>query len=215
MNKTVLHVKRENSTEPFISPKQRTHLKLGLWYLKDSPIDLVAYTDSGYARVSLYKKSTTGGCQYLESRLISWQCKKQTVVANSTTEAECVAASSCYGQVLWIQNQLLDYGISEEKCITYYCCSKLMLLGMTYYCQLKVNDARHNLLLLGSMLMLLRFWYTAKVKTINGERHLHAKVDGKKEIISEASIGRDLQFADEEGINCLPNATIFEQLALI
>nr|GEZ99562.1 putative ribonuclease H-like domain-containing protein [Tanacetum cinerariifolium] len=35
---------------------------------------------------------------------------KQTIVATSTTEAEYVAAASCYGQVLWIQNQLLDYG---------------------------------------------------------------------------------------------------------
>ncbi|GJS21999.1 putative ribonuclease H-like domain-containing protein [Tanacetum coccineum] len=41
-------------------------------------------------------------------RLISWQCKKQTVVANSITKAEYVVASSCCGQVLWIQNQLLD-----------------------------------------------------------------------------------------------------------
>ncbi|GJS54333.1 hypothetical protein Tco_0627695 [Tanacetum coccineum] len=56
------------------------------------------------------RKSTTGGCQFLGSRLISWQCKKQTVVSNSTTEAEYVAASSCCGQVLWIQNQMLDYG---------------------------------------------------------------------------------------------------------
>ncbi|GKD33353.1 putative ribonuclease H-like domain-containing protein, partial [Tanacetum coccineum] len=60
---------------------------------------------------SLDRKSTTGGCQFLGCRLISWQCKKQTVVANSTTEAEYVAASSCCGQVLWIQNQLLDYGL--------------------------------------------------------------------------------------------------------
>ncbi|GJY73969.1 putative ribonuclease H-like domain-containing protein [Tanacetum coccineum] len=84
--------------------------KLGIWYPKDSPFDLVAYIDSDYARASLDRKSTIGGCQFLRSRLISWQCKKQTMVANSTTEVEYVAASSCCGQVLWIQNQLLDYG---------------------------------------------------------------------------------------------------------
>ncbi|GJT85549.1 uncharacterized mitochondrial protein-like protein [Tanacetum coccineum] len=88
--------------------------KLGLWYPKDSPFDLVAYIDSDYAGASLDRKSTTGGCQFLGCRLISWQCKKQTVVANSTTEAEYVAASSCCGQVLWIQNQLLDYGGPTE-----------------------------------------------------------------------------------------------------
>ncbi|GKB95688.1 putative ribonuclease H-like domain-containing protein [Tanacetum coccineum] len=84
--------------------------KLGLWYPKDSPFDLEAYTDSDYAGASLDRKSTTRGCQFLRSRLISMQCKKQTVVANSTTEAEYVAASNYCGQVLWIQNQLLDYG---------------------------------------------------------------------------------------------------------
>ncbi|GJS72302.1 retrovirus-related pol polyprotein from transposon TNT 1-94 [Tanacetum coccineum] len=50
--------------------------KLGLWYPKDSPFDLVAYTDSDYARASLDRKSTIGGCQFLRCRLISWQCKK-------------------------------------------------------------------------------------------------------------------------------------------
>nr|GEU55411.1 ribonuclease H-like domain-containing protein [Tanacetum cinerariifolium] len=40
-----------------------------------------------YAGASLDRKSTTRGCQFLKCRLISWQCKKQTVVANSTTEA--------------------------------------------------------------------------------------------------------------------------------
>ncbi|GJT69689.1 retrotransposon protein, putative, ty1-copia subclass [Tanacetum coccineum] len=84
--------------------------KLGLWYPKDLPFDLVAYTDSDYARASLDRKSTIGGCQFLGCRLILWQCKKQTMVANSTTEAEYVAASGCCGQMLWIQNQLLDFG---------------------------------------------------------------------------------------------------------
>nr|GEV02072.1 hypothetical protein [Tanacetum cinerariifolium] len=86
--------------------------KFGLCYPKDSPFDLVAYTDSDYAGASLDRKSTTEGCQFLGYRLISWQCKKQTVVANSTTEAEYVVASSCCGQ-----------------------------LGITYYCWVDVNVA--------------------------------------------------------------------------
>ncbi|GJZ01064.1 putative ribonuclease H-like domain-containing protein [Tanacetum coccineum] len=57
--------------------------KLGLWYPKDSPFDLEAYIDSDYAGASLDRKSTTG--------------------------AEYVATASCCGQVLWIQNQMLDY----------------------------------------------------------------------------------------------------------
>ncbi|GJT23494.1 putative ribonuclease H-like domain-containing protein [Tanacetum coccineum] len=86
--------------------------KLGLWYPRDSPFDLEAFSDSDYARASLDRKSTTGGCQFLGKRLISWQCKKHTIVANSTTEAEYVADANCCGQVLWIQNQMLDYGFN-------------------------------------------------------------------------------------------------------
>ncbi|GJR09009.1 putative ribonuclease H-like domain-containing protein [Tanacetum coccineum] len=70
---------------------------LGLSYPRNSPFDLVAYSDSDYAGASLNRKSTTGGCQFLGCRLISWQCKKQTVVATSSTEVEYVAAASCYG----------------------------------------------------------------------------------------------------------------------
>nr|GEX80668.1 putative ribonuclease H-like domain-containing protein [Tanacetum cinerariifolium] len=75
---------------------------LGLWYLKDSPFHLVAYSDIDYAGASLDRKSTTRGCQFLGCRLISWQCKKQTVVATSSTEAEYVAVASCCVQVIWI-----------------------------------------------------------------------------------------------------------------
>ncbi|GKE53243.1 putative ribonuclease H-like domain-containing protein, partial [Tanacetum coccineum] len=54
---------------------------------KDSPFELEAYSDSDYRGASLDRKSTIGGCQFLGRRLISWKCKKQTIVANSTTEA--------------------------------------------------------------------------------------------------------------------------------
>ncbi|GJW83487.1 putative ribonuclease H-like domain-containing protein [Tanacetum coccineum] len=84
--------------------------RLGLWYPRESPFVLEAYSDSDYAGANKDRKSTTGGCQFLGRRLISWQCKKQTIVATSSTEAEYVAAANCCGQVLWIQNQLLDYG---------------------------------------------------------------------------------------------------------
>ncbi|GJZ15309.1 hypothetical protein Tco_0550986 [Tanacetum coccineum] len=53
---------------------------------------------------------------------------------------------------------------------------------------------------------------TIKVKTVNGEVQLQALVDGKKIIVIEASVRRDLQLNDEEGTDCLPNATIFEEL---
>ncbi|GJU33821.1 putative ribonuclease H-like domain-containing protein [Tanacetum coccineum] len=86
--------------------------KLGLWYPRDSPFELEAFSDSDYAGASLDRKSTTGGCQFLGRRLISWQCKKQTIMANSTTEAEYVQVAHCCGQVLWIQNQMMDYGFN-------------------------------------------------------------------------------------------------------
>ncbi|GJU98801.1 ribonuclease H-like domain-containing protein [Tanacetum coccineum] len=65
--------------------------------------------DSDYAGANLDRKSTTGGCQFLGRRLISWQCKKQTIVATSTTEAEYVAAinyANCWGKWLKIHTDV-------------------------------------------------------------------------------------------------------------
>nr|GFA38284.1 hypothetical protein [Tanacetum cinerariifolium] len=67
---------------------------LGLWYPKDLPFNLVAYSDSDYVGASLDRRSTTEGCQFLGCRIISWQCKKKTVVATSSAEAEYVAATN-------------------------------------------------------------------------------------------------------------------------
>ncbi|GJT15700.1 uncharacterized mitochondrial protein-like protein [Tanacetum coccineum] len=110
--------------------------KLGLWYLRDSPFDLEVFFDSDYARASLNRKSTTGGCQFLGKRLISWQCKKQTIVANSTAEAEYVLTANCYGHVLWIQNQMLDYGF-------YFMNTKIFIDNESTICILK-NPVFHS-----------------------------------------------------------------------
>ncbi|GKB22132.1 hypothetical protein Tco_0856055 [Tanacetum coccineum] len=60
-----------------------------------------------------------------------------------------------------------------------------------------------------------QFWSTVKAKTINGEVQLHVLVDGKNIIITESTIRRDIQLEDAEGVYCLPNYTIFEQLTLM
>ncbi|GKE61880.1 hypothetical protein Tco_1512247 [Tanacetum coccineum] len=48
-----------------------------------------------------------------------------------------------------------------------------------------------------------QFWTAGVVKKINGETQIHALVDGKKVVVTEASIRRDLQQADEGGVDCL------------
>ncbi|KAJ9539001.1 hypothetical protein OSB04_031734 [Centaurea solstitialis] len=86
-----------------------------LMYLTTSRPDImfaVCVCASDYGGANLDRKSTSGGCQYLGGRLVSWQCKKQTTVSQSTTEAEYIAASQCCSQALWIQNQMQDYGLS-------------------------------------------------------------------------------------------------------
>ncbi|GKE14727.1 putative ribonuclease H-like domain-containing protein [Tanacetum coccineum] len=80
--------------------------------------------------------STTGGCQFLGSRLISWQCKKQTVVANYTIEAQYVAASSCCREN--------GIGVNAGD-------SKLMLIGINLLLLGKVNAARHKLTTAGEV----------------------------------------------------------------
>nr|GEV16268.1 hypothetical protein [Tanacetum cinerariifolium] len=96
----------------------------------------------------------------------------------------------------------------------------------TYYCQLKVNAARHklttdvdvNVVEVNPTIYtscIEQFWATTTTKNINREAQIHTKVDGKKVIISEATIRRDLKFEDEGGVDCLSNEVIFEQLPLM
>ncbi|GJR14180.1 putative ribonuclease H-like domain-containing protein [Tanacetum coccineum] len=177
----------------------------------DSPFDLVAYTVSDYAGASLDRKSTTGGCQFLRCRLISWQCKKHIVVANSTTEAEYVAASSCHGQstICIVKNPIFHSKTKHIEIRHHFIrdSNEKKLIQM-----IKIHTDKNVTDLLTKA---FDFWATAKVETVNGEVQLQALVYGKKVIITETSVRRNLQLEDAEGIECLPNADIFEQLTLI
>ncbi|GKB33893.1 putative ribonuclease H-like domain-containing protein [Tanacetum coccineum] len=161
---------------------------LGLWYPKDSPFILEAFSDSDYAGASLDRKSTTGGCQFLGSRLISWQCKKQTVVANSTTEAEYIAASHCCGQVLWIQNQMLDYGynfmqtkihVDNESAIC-------VVKNPVYHSKTKHIEIRHHFIRDSYEKRLIKM---VKIHTNNNVAYLLTKAFDEREWIQVAVPG--------------------------
>jgi len=96
---------------------------LGIWYPPGSGFVIQVYSDADLGGCGLDRKSTSGGCQFLDGKLVSWQSKKQTCVSLSTAEAEYIAAASCTSQVIWIHSQLRDYGINM-KTITMYCYSE-------------------------------------------------------------------------------------------
>ena len=87
---------------------------MGLWYPKGSSCNLVGYSDSDFAGCKVDRKSTSGTCHLLGNSLVSWASKKQSSVALSTAEAEYVAAGSCCAQILWLKQQLLDFGVSLD-----------------------------------------------------------------------------------------------------
>jgi hypothetical protein len=82
----------------------------GLWYSASSSLALHVFSDVDFVGCQLDRKSTSGTCQILGSSLVSWSSRKQSCVAQSTTEAEYVAAASCCSQLLWITYTMSDFG---------------------------------------------------------------------------------------------------------
>ncbi|GJZ22207.1 ribonuclease H-like domain-containing protein [Tanacetum coccineum] len=193
VNPNVLHLHAVKRIFRYI----KGHPKLGLWCPKDSPFDLVAYIDSDYAGASLDKKSTTRGCQFLGCRLISWHCKKQTVFANSTIEAEYVAASIknlvFHSKTKHIEIRHHSIRDSNEKKLIQMI--KIHTDKNVANLLTKAFDNGNGTLNAG---LFIKFWATAKVETVNGEVQLHTLVDRKKVIIIVSTIRIDLQLEDAE-----------------
>ncbi|GJZ41993.1 hypothetical protein Tco_0588879 [Tanacetum coccineum] len=93
---------------------------MGLWYSKDTDMSLTTYADVDHAGCQDTRCSTSGSTQFLGDKLISWSSKKQKSTAISSTEAEYIALSGCFSQILWMRSQLTDYGFKFNKIPLYY-----------------------------------------------------------------------------------------------
>nr|GEV38508.1 hypothetical protein [Tanacetum cinerariifolium] len=207
-----------------------------LMYLTSSRPDII-----DYAGASLDRKSTTEGCQFLCCRLISWQCRKQTVVATSSIKAEYIAAASCYAQVLWIQNQLLDYGPDQTvsgkdssnalmadnllKIVWYsthhvalmksWLVQKQTTLGLEQILDfLNASVIKYALTVNLTIYVycIKQFWSSVSLKKTNDVVPLQALINRKKVIITEDMIRQVLRLDDAKSIDCLPNEEIFAEL---
>ncbi|GJW28347.1 putative ribonuclease H-like domain-containing protein [Tanacetum coccineum] len=204
--------------------------KLGFWYPRDSPFDLEAFSDSDYVGASLDRKSITRCCQFLGKRLISWQCKKKTIVVNSTTEVE----DSYEKRLIQVIKIHTDHNVADLLTKAFDVSSISNEFGVkTSGC--KVNAARQDLVLLGENLKFVdQHNMVACLEKSEGNANfheivdflsasslhyaltlIHATVDGKTIVISESSVRSDLHFNDKDGITYLTNDAIFENLALM
>lgn len=81
-------------------------------FSKSLKINLFGYTDADYAGCIDTRKSTSGYVFVLANAPITWKCQKQTVVAQSTTEAEYLALSLGVREALWLKSFLNELGIN-------------------------------------------------------------------------------------------------------
>ncbi|GKB34533.1 retrovirus-related pol polyprotein from transposon TNT 1-94 [Tanacetum coccineum] len=178
---------------------------------RDSPFDLETFSESDYEGASLDRKSTIGVCQFLGRRLISWQCKKQTIMANSTTEtpAKYVVAANCCGQNLEFVDQhnmvaCLEKteGNSDFHEIVDFLASSLIHHALTVTPPIYTSYIE-------------QFWNTASSQTVNDVKQINAIVESKAVVVTEASIRSSLLLNDDDGTACLTNEAIFQNLALM
>ncbi|XP_016440612.1 secreted RxLR effector protein 161-like [Nicotiana tabacum] len=87
---------------------------LVLYYPSSDNFNLIGYADADYAGYLVDRKSTSEMAHFLGSFLISWGTRKQNSVALSIAEAEYVAAVSCCAQLLYIKQQLKDFGVNTH-----------------------------------------------------------------------------------------------------
>ncbi|KAL0308115.1 UNVERIFIED_CONTAM: Retrovirus-related Pol polyprotein from transposon RE1 [Sesamum angustifolium] len=96
----------------------------GIWYKSTNDAKLVVYTDSDWAGSVDDMKSTSGYTFSLGSGIFTWVSKKQATVAQSSAEAEYIAAAATSNHAIWLRRILEDMGEKQEEPTTIYCDNK-------------------------------------------------------------------------------------------
>ncbi|GJT47358.1 putative ribonuclease H-like domain-containing protein [Tanacetum coccineum] len=238
--------KLKDETDPPVNVHLYRSMIGSLMYLTASRPDIMfavigSYSDSAYAGSHGDRKSTTSGCQFLGRRLISWQCKKQTIVATSQQEKKTryVAAASCCAQLLGLGNRIDSLGVILSCGMLYF-----MLVAMDYAVWVLSCSCSHNIgrergcedfadilsYLDHSPLRyalthdppvvfdswVTTFWATAIVRpNAAGSHDLVATIDGREVVVTESLIRTQLQFDNANGIFDMPINDILEGMRVI
>nr|GEX83795.1 hypothetical protein [Tanacetum cinerariifolium] len=205
------------------------HPKLGLCYPKEYSFNLVAYSDSDYGGATQDRKLTTGGCQFLGRRLISCAiCIVKNPANHSKTkhiEIRHHFIRDCYeNNLISVDHIHTDDNVADLL-------TKPFDVGRFQYLVksehnvdfhqivdfVEASHIRYAVTIPPTIYVthIRQFWSTARIETTNEGTKILATVDGKPRTISESSIRRNLKLNDKEGISSLPDAEIFENLALM
>nr|GEV54755.1 ribonuclease H-like domain-containing protein [Tanacetum cinerariifolium] len=164
-------------------------------------------------RLFLAYASFMGFIVYQMDAFLYGTIDEETIMATSTTEANYVAAASGYGQVLWIQNQLLDYGDCFEK--------KLISMDHIHTDEnvadllTKPFDAGRFIMPWEAQFKGITSSILPLIETMEEGTKILATVDGILRTVIESSIMQNLKLNDEEGLSSLSDAELFENLTLM
>ncbi|GJS87958.1 retrovirus-related pol polyprotein from transposon TNT 1-94 [Tanacetum coccineum] len=159
-------------------------------------------------------------------------------------KAEYVVTANCCGQYVAFQNQLLDYGFNFMNIKIYIDNESTICIvkNPVFHSKTKHIEIRHHFIRDAYEKKLIQhaqpiaalvqgrqdgnfrvvvqsvdefFWNTASSQTVNDEKQIHATVDSKAVVVTEASIRSSLLLNDADGTACLTNEAIFQNLALM
>jgi hypothetical protein len=99
----------------------------GLFFPRDSDIQILGYSDADWAGCLDTRRSTSGYCFFIGNSLVSWKAKKQVTISRSSSEAEYRALSTATCELLWILFLLRDLKITCHKSPVLYCDSQSAL----------------------------------------------------------------------------------------